>query len=467
MTSRNDIDFESMLARARAIEFPGNFVLGTATAAYQIEGAVNEDGRGESIWDRFSHLPKVIADGTNGDVACDHYRRWPQDIALMRQLQARAYRFSIAWPRILPSGRGAINRAGLDFYDRLVDELLKNDIVPYITLYHWDLPQALQDEGGGWLRRGIVDDFANYADIVTHRLGDRVRHWFTMNEIWNFTWNGYVHGEDAPGLRLGTRAALAAGHHALLAHGEAVPIIRSNVRQAVVGVVLDVNHVSPASDQPEDVAAATRFDGAQNRWYLDAVFKGAYPADMLARYEGLLPAIEADDLTRISRPIDLLGINVYRRSVIAAGSDLPPIDFQRAAPQAPTTAMGWEIWPRSVYDILRYVHDRYGPQRLMISENGAAFVDTVDEDGRVRDGKRALYLVDHLEQAAEAIRDGIPLIGYFAWTLMDNFEWAAGYEARFGLVHVDFANQVRRIKDSGKLFAAIGAKLVRMGLAGS
>ncbi|HEY7688579.1 MAG TPA: family 1 glycosylhydrolase, partial [Dongiaceae bacterium] len=274
-------DIAALSARARAIRFPAGFVIGAATASYQIEGSVAEDGRGESIWDRFAHTPGKIKDGRTGDMACDHYRRWQDDIELMAQLHLNAYRFSIAWPRIMTEGHGKVNQAGLDFYDRLVDGLLERGIAPFATLYHWDLPQALQDDGGGWLRRDIVADYLAYADAVTHRLGDRVRHWTTFNELWTFTWWGYAFGEDAPGLTLGAKGALAAGHHALLAHGQALPVIRANAPKAKVGIVLDLNPVTPASDRPEDIAAAKRFDGCQNRWYLDALFRGAYPADML------------------------------------------------------------------------------------------------------------------------------------------------------------------------------------------
>lgn len=455
MTSNTDAEFTMLLDRARALRLPRGFVLGTATAAYQIEGAVAADGRGESIWDRFSHTPGFIADGSNGDVACDHFHLWRDDIALMRRLGTGAYRFSIAWPRVMPTGRGAANASGLDFYDHLVDGLLESGITPYVTLYHWDLPQALQDDGGGWLRRGIVEDFVAYADAVTRRLGDRVKHWFTMNELWNFTWNGYSHGEDAPGLRLGAKGALAASHHALLAHGSAIDVIRANAPGSTVGIVLDVNHVSAISADPADIAAAKRFEGAQNRWYLDALYKGGYPADMMEVFAALLPEIHADDFRIIAKPFDLLGINIYRRSVIGAGQDQPPINYRRQPPQAGITHMGWEVWPRSIYDILCWVHANYRPARMAISENGAAFIDRVDADGRVRDIERARYVIDHVEQVARAAADGVPVEGYFAWTLMDNFEWAAGYDARFGLIHVDFATQERRIKDSGRLYEMI------------
>jgi beta-glucosidase len=447
--------------RAEAIRFPEGFVIGAATAAYQIEGAVAVDGRAESIWDRFSHTPGAIKNGDTGDVACDHYHRWRDDVALMAGLNLNAYRFSVAWPRIIPAGRGVVNAAGLDFYDRLVDALLARSIAPFVTLYHWDLPQALQDEGGGWLRRGIADEFVAYADAVSRRLGDRVRHWTTFNELWTFTWWGYAFGEDAPGLRLGAKGALAAAHHALLAHGKAVPVIRANAPGARVGIVLDLNPVSSASDKAEDLAAARRFDGCQNRWYLDALFRGAYPEDMRAVYGAATPDMQSGDMVAISVPLDYLGINVYRRSVIAAGADMPPVNFARVLPPGRYTGIGWEVHPPSLRDILACVHGNYAPGALYITENGAAFPDAVASDGAVADLERADYMISHLEQAARAVREGIPLKGYFAWTLMDNFEWAYGFSQRFGLVHVDYGTQARRVKQSGELYRAIAGAVTR------
>ena len=448
-----------LTARARAIGFPADFTIGAATAAYQIEGAVAEDGRGESIWDRFTHTPGTIADGQTGDIACDHYHRWRDDIALMKQLNLNAYRFSIAWPRIVPEGRGKVNEAGLAFYDRLVDGLLEAGIAPFVTLYHWDLPQLLQDEGGGWLRRGVVDDYLAYVDVVTRRLGDRVRNWTTFNELWTFTWWGYAFGEDAPGLKLGAKGALAAGHHALLAHGKAVPLIRENAPGTKVGIVLDLNASTPASGRPADIAATRRFDGCQNRWYLDALFRGAYPGDMLELYGELTPDIRGGDMAAIAAPIDYLGVNVYRRSVIADGADVPPVNFTRIKPPGVYTTMGWEVYPPALYDILAYVQANYAPGDLYITENGAAFTDDVGPDGAIVDMERARYMVAHLEQAARAIQAGIPLKGYFAWTLMDNFEWACGFSQRFGLIHVDYETQRRRVKLSGEIFAEIAASV--------
>jgi beta-glucosidase len=442
-------------------DFPPGYVWGAATAAYQIEGAVAEDGRGRSIWDIYSHTPGNILNDDNGDVACDHYHRWRDDIALMRQLNLNAYRFSVSWPRILPEGRGRVNQAGLDFYDRLVDALLDSDITPFVTLYHFDLPQPLQDDGGGWLRRGIADDFERHVDVVSRALGDRVRHWMTLNEPWSMGLLGYLTGEDAPGLRLGLKAGLAVAHHALLAHGRAMKVLRANAPGSQVGIVLDVNHVTPASDAAEDVAAAERYDGIQNRLYLDALFRGHYPTDILALCADQLPDIQPDDHHLIAAPIDFLGINLYRRSVIGAGDQLPPINYRRINPPGEYTAMGWEVSDHALFDTLLDVTQRYGPPALYVTENGAAFPDVLNADGHVHDDRRVAYLRNHIAQARRAIANGIPLKGYFAWSLLDNFEWAWGYERRFGIVYVDFPTQRRIIKDSGHAYAAIIANAGR------
>lgn len=437
------------------LQFPDHFIWGAATAAYQIEGAVQIDGRGASIWDTFSHTSGKIENHDTGDIACDHYHRWREDIALMRRLNLQAYRFSIAWSRILPQGRGAVNQAGLDFYSRLVDGLLEAGITPYVTLYHWDLPQALQDDGGGWQRRGIVQDYVNYSDIVSRALGDRVKHWTTFNEPWVFSWSGYYFGEDAPGWLGGVRAALTTTHHALLAHGAAVPILRANVPQAQVGIVLDMNMPEPATRAPEDIAAAERFAGFQNRWYLDPLFKGCYPSDMVALYGEAVPDIHLDDMAQISVPIDYLGVNFYRRSVIAAGNEVPPVNYQRISPPGEYTAMGWEVSPQGIYDILQFVHDHYRVPKLYITENGAAFPDEIGANGQVQDDARVRYLEQHFIQLHRAIQSGIPLQGYFVWSLMDNFEWAYGYSKRFGLIYVDYPTQKRIIKNSGHFLAQV------------
>jgi beta-glucosidase len=355
----------------------------------------------------------------------------------------------------MPEGRGAVNARGVAFYDRLIDDLLAAGIEPYATLYHWDLPQALQDEGG-WYSRATADALADYAALAARSFGDRVKKWTTLNEPWTFCWSGHASGEDAPGLRDGTRGGVTASHHALLGHGKAVPAIRAEAPDASVGIVFDLNVAEPASADPRDAAAARRFDGAQNRWFLDAVFKGSYPQDMLALYGDLLPEIRADDNAIIAAPVDYLGVNIYRRSVIAEGTELAPLNYRRVQPEGLYSAVGYEIWPRCMYDVLRYVNDNYAPKEIYISENGVATrPETVGADGHVWDELRAAYYVEHLAEVANAAGEGVPVRGYFAWTLMDNFEWAYGYTTPFGITHVDYETQKRTVKFSGEIYAAI------------
>ena len=448
---------EELLHRASQIRFPRDFVFGSATAAYQIEGAIDADGKGESIWDRFTDRPGAIVDGSSGKIACDHYRLWRQDIALMQELGLQAYRFSLSWTRLQPKGSGKANPAGIAFYDRLIDGLLEAGIEPYLTLYHWDLPQALQVKGG-WYSRDTALRFADYAATAAAAFGDRVTKWTTLNEPWTFCWSGHAEGEDAPGLSDGVKGGVSASHHALLAHGLAVPLIRAEAKGAEVGITLDLNVVEPATDRDEDREAATRFDGAQTRWYLDAIFKGAYPQDMLELYgPKLLPRIESEDMVAIAAPLDFLGINNYRRSVIKAGPSLPPLSFERVSPRGSDyTALGWEIWPDAIEDILVQVHETYKPAKIYVTENGMATRQEVpDAKGRIEDVERVSYYVGYIEKVASAVAKGVPVKGYFAWTLMDNFEWALGYTAPFGLVHVDFKTQERRVKWSGEVYSRL------------
>jgi len=437
-----------------ATTFPDGFVWGTATAAYQIEGAVREDGRGESIWDRFCHTPGKIAGGDTGDVADDHYHRWQEDLHIMKELGLGAYRFSIAWPRVIPDGIGAVNPAGLDFYDRLVDALLAAGIEPYVTLYHWDLPQALQDKGG-WPNRDSVGWFTDYAAVVSARLGDRVHYWITHNEPHVAAFEGYGTGRHAPGL-CDPKAALQAAHHLLLSHGLAVPVLRENGDERTqVGITLNLTWVDAASDRPADVEAARRFDGAVNRLFLDALFKGAYPADFLAYTRDMAPRIESDDLLQISAPIDFLGVNYYSRSLIADDPKGGLLAARQVVPAyAELTEMGWEVYPEGLYKLLRRVHDDHRPRALYITENGCAVADRV-VDGRVHDDRRIAYLREHLLQARRAIDEGVPLRGYFVWSLLDNFEWAFGYSKRFGLVYVDYSTQARILKDSARWYQQV------------
>ena len=443
------------------LSFPRGFLLGTASASYQIEGAVTEDGRGPSIWDTFSHTPGKIEDGTNGDKACDHYYRWWEDVELMKKLGVNAYRFSISWSRVLPKGRGKINNKGLQFYSNLVDALLEAGITPFVTLYHFDLPQALQDEGGGWLRRGIVDDFEAYTDAVSVELGDRVKHWTTINEPWELAWQGYVTGEDAPGLKLGNSAALKVSHNVMLAHGAAVRTLRDNSQGAELGIVLHLNMVEPARDHPEDLAAAHRWELCQNRWYMDALYREGYPTEMVKLFGRDAPEIIPGDMEQIHEQIDFLGVNNYRRSVVAAGNDLPPVNMRRVSPPGEYTEMGWEVHPEGLYKILKWVHSNYPVPRVYVTENGASFTDTMTPDGKVHDERRVAYLQDHIKNAHRAMREGVPLKGFFAWSTMDNFEWAYGYTRRFGVVYIDYETQKRTIKDSGRFLSKVAKTIKR------
>jgi beta-glucosidase len=460
-------------------QFPENFRWGVATAAYQIEGAAHEDGRGESIWDRFcensSETPPItdtstapppgkVLNNDSGLIAVDHYHRYPEDVQIMRDLGIDAYRFSIAWPRILPTGRGQVNSAGLDFYDRLVDSLLEAGIEPFVTLYHWDLPQALQDEVGGWAGRETAQAFADYADIVSRRLGDRVHHWITLNEPSVSSFLGHESGEHAPGLR-DPRIAWQTTHNLLLAHGLALPALRANSdAQSRIGITQVITPVFSATMAEEDQRLAQFGDGKLNRWFLDPLFRGSYPADMLTLLGDMAPRVEAGDAEIIARPIDFLGVNYYYRTIVRHLPGQGPAAFEQVQPpNAEYTAMGWEIYPHGLHAVLMRLHQEYSIPRFYITESGAAFDDTISPDGHVHDPRRVQYLHDHFLQARQAITDGVPLAGYFIWTLMDNFEWAFGNARRFGLVYVDYPTQQRIIKDSGywyrDLIAAKGTNL--------
>ncbi len=431
--------------------FPDGFVFGVATAAYQIEGAADEEGRGESIWDRFSHTPGRVVGGDTGDVACDHYHRWRSDVALMAELGVDAYRFSIAWPRILPDGRGRVNPAGLGFYDRLVDALLEAGIRPVPTLYHWDLPQTLEDEGG-WPIRATAEAFADYAETVVTRLGDRVSDWFTINEPWVVAQLGYVLGLHAPG-RAEPEVGPAVAHHLLVGHALATERIRGVASDARVGIVLNMDPMQPASLHPADVAEARLSDALMNRWYADPLAGKGYPDEGL-RFLGWDQAEVADgDLELIAGSVDRLGINYYRREVIAAPS---VTDAERPPPRVeagPTfTEMGWEVYPPGLYDLLRRLWCDYAFGEYLVTENGAAFDDPPPTDGVIADPDRVAYLRAHLLAAHRAIGDGVPLAGYFVWSLLDNFEWAFGYSKRFGIIGVDYRTQRRIWKESARWY---------------
>jgi beta-glucosidase len=424
--------------------FPPDFFWGAATSAYQVEGAVGEDGRGESIWDRFTAAPGKILNGDTGAVACDSYHRYRDDVRLVRELGLNAYRFSIAWPRILPEGRGRVNEAGLDFYDRLVDELLAAGIEPFPTLYHWDLPQPLEDRGG-WPVRETAEAFAEYTAVVAARLGDRVRHWITQNEPWVIAWLGYGTGQDAPG-RASDADAVAAGHHVLLSHGLALEVLRRDAPGSQVGITIDLLPMHPLSDSPADAEAAHQADVARNRWFLDPVLRGAYPADGLARFGPLLPPAAADDLALISAPLDFLGVNYYRRNVVRA-DPATGTPAEVSPPGREYTTMGWEVGPEFLHELLVQLHDEYDVPPLYVTENGAAF-EEARLNGHVDDPRRAAYIEGHIEAVGRALDDGVPLAGYFVWSLLDNFEWSQGYAQRFGLVYVDFDTLERIPKSS-------------------
>lgn len=431
--------------------FPAGFRWGAATAAYQIEGAWDEDGKGESIWDRFSHTPGKVEGGDTGDVACDHYHRWPEDVALMKELNLDAYRFSMSWPRLLPNGRGQVNRAGLDFYSRLVDGLLEAGIEPFVTLYHWDLPQALQG-WGGWPARDTAKAFVEYADLASRTLGDRVKQWMTLNEPQVVAIVGHRHGRHAPGLA-DVEKALAAAHHLLLAHGWAVPVLRSNSAGAQVGIAMNMTLMTPASPDEADEAAARRHDGEVNRWFLDPLAGLGYPEDLEEWQRTVEPVVQDDDMEVIATPLDFVGINYYIREVIRSKDAHAR---QEVFPVKERTEMGWEVYPDGLFEILTRVQADYPFERLYVTENGAAFVDQVGPGNVVDDPRRVAYLQGYVDAAARAIEAGVPLHGYFAWSLMDNFEWAHGFSKRFGLIYVDYHTQERIVKASGRWYADRG-----------
>jgi beta-glucosidase len=434
-------------------QFPQGFVWGAATASYQIEGAVHEDGRGESIWDRFSHTEGKTANGDTGDVACDHYHRWPEDIRLMQDLGLNAYRLSVAWPRILPDGRGRINEPGFAFYDRLIDGLLEAGLTPWVTLYHWDLPQILEDQGG-WPNRATAEAFAEYVDVITGRLGDRVKHWITLNEPWCSGYLGYYNGHHAPG-RTNLADAMQAFHTLFLAHGLAVPIVRRNSPDAQVGITLNLAQVYPNSESEDDQAAARRFDGFFNRWFLDPLYGRGYPQDTIELLADVAPRFEAGDFDIIAAPTDFLGLNYYTPNFIKDAPDQPGIRAKAERREGEYTDMDWLVYPQGLRDLILRVARDYPTGPLYITENGAAYPDSPPTDGRVADPLRVRYYAQHLAACRDAIGSGAPLKGYFAWSLMDNFEWAFGYTKRFGITYVDYDTQERTLKDSARWYREV------------
>ncbi len=434
--------------------FPQGFLWGAATSAYQIEGQPLADGAGPSIWHRFTHTPGRIANGETGDLACDHYRRWEEDIAVMVELGLTAYRFSVAWGRVLPEGRGRVNQKGLDFYQRLVDRLLKHDIQPMVTLYHWDLPTALHDRGG-WLNPDSPAWFAEYAQVLFRAMDDRVPRWITLNEPWVVTVPGYLDGEMAPGHRDPFEAPRVA-HHLLLAHAEAVVAYRAMGRQQI-GLAVNLEPQHPASDTPENQAAAVRRDAFINRWFLDPLFLGRYPAELACIFADAWPTWSDSDLARIhTAGTDFIGVNYYSRGLVQSVPGAWPLGAIRVTPtDARCTSMGWEIYPAGLTETLLWLTDRYGNLPLYLTENGAACDDPPPLDGQVSDLDRVDYLRTHLLAAHTAIEQGVNLRGYFFWSLLDNFEWAQGYAKRFGLIHVDPLTQARTLKASARCYREI------------
>ena len=420
--------------------FPADFVWGVATSSFQIEGAAFEDGKGESIWDRFCRVPGAIADKSNGDVACGHVHRLESDLDLIASLGVNAYRFSVSWPRVQARGFGAWNEKGLGFYDRLVDGLLTRGVQPYLTLNHWDLPQALQDVGG-WAARDTVHHFVDYARGIQQRLGDRLAAITTHNEPWVIAELGHETGTFAPGLK-NRKTAIQVAHHLLLSHGLALEALRGDGCRAKLGIVLNLSSTMPATESPADVAKAHMDDAKTRRWYTDPLFRGTYPQEVLSELGSDAPIIEAGDMAHIQTPMDYLGVNYYTRHVSSVGEP-----FDAKALGLPVNDMGWEIYPQGLTDLLVRLHHEYQLPPVLITENGGAFKDLL-VDGKVHDAERTDYIRTHIAAAGAALAQGVPLAGYMAWSLMDNFEWSSGYTKRFGIVHVDYASLGRTLKDS-------------------
>ena len=425
------------------------FIWGVATSSYQIEGAANEDGRGKSIWDTFCKVPGKVANFDNGDIACDHYHRFKEDLDLMKWMGVKAYRFSVAWPRVIPDGVGRVNEMGLDFYDRLIDSLLEREIAPWLTMYHWDLPEALQLRGG-WNNREVVEWFGEYGEVLTSRFGDRVKNWMTLNEPFCSAWLGHLYGDMAPGIK-DLQTALNVSHNLLMSHGLACQVIRSNVSEANVGIVINVTPAVPATDSQVDSNAAQLADGFDNRWFLDPVFGRTYPADVIDAL-GASPEIHSGDMKLIAQDLDFLGVNFYFRQTVAADQNSKPLPIRSVNREnVKKTAMNWEVHPQAFEEILLRISKEYSPKAIYITENGSAWNDEVI-NGEIIDDERIDYLVRHLDAMRSARNQGAPILGYFAWSFLDNFEWAYGYEKRFGLIYVDYKTQTRTPKKSALFY---------------
>ncbi len=426
-------------------DFPKDFIFGSATASYQIEGAYQQDGRGPSIWDTFSHTPGKVANGDTGDVACDHYNRYPEDVALMKDVGFGAYRLSVAWSRILPEGKGKVNPAGLDFYDRLVDSLIAKNIDPWLTLYHWDLPQALEDNGG-WLNRDTAHRMADYADVLTQKLGDRVKNWITHNEPFVTAFMGYHTGQFAPGLK---DQGFAASHNLLISHGLSVKVVRNNVKDGKVGITLDGPYAQPATDSAEDFAATERLHASRIGWFADPVYGRGFPKVITDLLGDKAPQLQSGDIELMGVPTDFIGINYYFRQLVREGTDMPLLNVSLVRGDGERTGFDWEVHPEGLRKLVNRYHQDYNPGAIYITENGATYPDTVEDDGSINDQDRTRYFQSHVQACLDAVQDGAPLKGYFAWSMLDNFEWASGYAKRFGITRVDFETQKRTLKRSG------------------
>lgn len=446
------------------LKFPKDFIFGASTAAYQIEGSTDAGGRGLSVWDTFSHKKGNVANNHNGDRACEHYIRYADDVALMKKMGLDAYRFSISWSRILPQGRGRVNQAGLDFYHNLVDSLIEAGIEPYVTLFHWDFPEDLQQAYGGFLSRQAAEDYAAYVEVVVKSLGSKVKHWITVNEPWEHGCLGYVMGEHGPGLRRPWKY-MQVMHHQLLAHGMGVKVIREHCPDAKVGIAVSITPIHPVTDSSLDRQSADIANEFMNFVTLDPILKGRYPQKLAHAFRWFSPDIHRGDMALISQELDFVGINNYQRefarhcrwvpflkSWIVGGTTVADGDFVKDGVQH--TSMGWEVYPLAIYESLKWLQDKYHNPPVLITENGAAFDDVV-RDGVVDDPKRIAYFRDYLAQVQKVMDEGGNVQGYFAWSLLDNFEWAAGYNKRFGLIHVNYETQERIIKQSGYWYQAL------------
>jgi beta-glucosidase len=444
------------------IAFPKGFLWGSATASYQVEGAWNMDGKGESIWDRFSHAPGNVKGGWTGDVTCDDYNRYPEDIAIMKQMNLRSYRYSIAWPRIQPSGQGSLNQKGIDYYKRLTDTVLAAGMRPLVTLFHWDLPQSLEDQGG-WPNRDTAARFADYVEIVVKALGDRISTWAIFNEPWVFTYVGYAEGRHAPG-KTDFNLFLKSAHTVNLAQGDAFRAIKAIAPKSKIGSAFSMSPAAPLTSSPEDAAAAKRFDAFNNVWFLETALRGRYPEAFVHGTPLDAMGFQSGDEKRMTAPLDFIGINYYFRRLVSTLTTTIPskpsydaMGFELTmGKDGPLTEIGWEVYPRGMYDIVQRISKDY-KLPIEITENGCSYGDSPNASGRIADDRRIHYYREHLRELARAIHDGADVRGYHAWSILDNFEWAEGFTQRFGLVYIDFQTQRRYMKDSAKWYTNVAA----------